>query len=496
MTGVARQRIRLIVDLREFGPLGDGSSINAALEEASVDGLAVNVPNVPGGFWETDETITLKYGASLVSDTGGSFEESGWVPGMPGPVIRLADGADCDLLVNDPAAPIRPGQDGLHRWQRSCIRGIKFDGNRAGQTRSDLAILRFTKAWSIYLDRVTANDAAGYCAFLDDCNPVNTLGCTFLGAEKSPVYFKDTADCTWDQVEIGGGFESACVFDNTLGLVVSGKIYNAGYASRPTLTMALSALGSEDEVLTSMTSAAYLPRSGRIRLGTEEISYTSWEAGRFIGCERGVNGTEQSAHSIGAAIRLASDHANNAHFINNSKLNMVHARLDQSFQSAVYLEEGSDSNQILGSAFLWGLYNLEGQPAIFCDSAYNTLALNLSRAGEADITVANQTTGLRRGPNAFRNIEMLNYDVGIPIKATGGFPYNQIGLSTFGDHSLPSNTLFGGRVALLSATNGVLQLRDQIDDPDHTAEYQTVYGKDGKLFWRDDSGVIKEIATN
>ena len=47
-----------------------------------------------------------------------------------------------------------------------------------------------------------------------------------------------------------------------------------------------------------LTDAADFPSSGRIKIGTEEITYTGKSSNTLTGCARGVNGTVAQAHEV------------------------------------------------------------------------------------------------------------------------------------------------------------------------------------------------------
>ena len=450
-----------IFNVKKHGATGDGvaddtAEIQSAINAAAVDGGVVVFPI---GRYLISSTLTLKYGVHLIAEQGGVFDESAGTD--YGVTIVLANAANCDMVVNDPAAPIRPGQDNLHRWQRSRIEGITFGGNWTAQTTKTNAIFRFTKAWSIQLKGVTANEAAGYCIYLDDCNEIHASDCSFLNATKSPVYFDTAADCDWSGIQAGGGYESALVLDAAFGNRIDGMFYNSNW------TASTLSSGITDAVTTiPVASSFYYPeQGGTVLIDSEQITFTGKATGQLTGCTRGVNGTTAAAHSSGAMVHNYTDHANGVHLINAATGNFITGRSDQNYQRGLYVGTDCDSNYIDLMCITWGQKNETGQSAIYLDGQYNWIGGVAYRHGiVASSTGNNMTGGIELGTDAFANTVVTALDSSLTQVSGAGSTSNQ-NMLLRGVTYLFGNLNVNGLISQASTTDSYIEQREMNTGP-------------------------------
>ncbi len=82
----------------------------------------------------------------------------------------------------------------------------------------------------------------------------------------------------------------------------------------------------------------------------------------------------------------------------------------------------------------------------------------------------------------------------MPATLTGGFTSAQLGLSNYGDTLLPNNVILGQFAVLDSLTNGFLRFKEQTDHPSASTGYETLYGRDGKVWFQDGAGLRVNVA--
>ncbi len=134
------------LDVRKFGArpndsLDDAGAVQKALREAARGPRRVYIP--PGVFL-VSETLRIPSGVTLFGSGRGS-------------VLKLADGANCDLLQN--ADPKR-GDRGI------VVHDLRLDGNKEHQGRPPpgvvgFFVIRFLRASECVLERLWVEDAAG-----------------------------------------------------------------------------------------------------------------------------------------------------------------------------------------------------------------------------------------------------------------------------------------------------------------------------------------------
>lgn len=438
----------------------DTATIQTAINACAATGGTVAFA---AGLYYINAPLTLKSRVNLVG-CGGQFQEGAEDISALRTTIKLANGANCDMLVNDPAAPIRPGQDGTHRWQRSRIEGVTLQGNRTNQTDHTKAIVRFTKAWSVKFDNVALIDAAGYCIYLDNCNVIDAESLTLQLAHKSCAYLLGTQDCSWVNTEAGGSYESVLVLDGAYGNDLDGKWFNAN-PHHTTLTADVSAGAT---TLPVAATASFRYPDGTLLIGTEQIDYTDRTSlTAFTGLTRGAHSTVAASHVSGTRVQEYVTNAYSVYVINAANANRITGRFDQSYSGAVYIDATSQFNVVIGRYLQWGWDNAAGQAAITCLGSFNTF--NGAAQKSSDLVVANTTIGVSFASGSLRNLFSGTLDSGLATRVSYGDSAAQqnntvidgggrninvgiTGLLSNGPILLDNNVAGGGYMSLLGQT--------------------------------------------
>lgn len=194
----------LTVDVREFGAAGDGRSddtkaLQSALDQAAKGCCRVHVPK---GVYIVSKTLRIASGVTLAGVGRTS-------------VLRLADGANCDLLAN---ADPDQGDTGI------MVREIAFDGNRAAQQPKPVAepgffVIRTKRASECVFEKIWIKDAHGdgignwggernvyRDIWVEDAHRygIQMQGAKGFGAVKDNVIDRCVARrCGWDGITLG-----------------------------------------------------------------------------------------------------------------------------------------------------------------------------------------------------------------------------------------------------------------------------------------------------
>jgi len=231
----------------------------------------------------------------------------------------------------------------IHHWDDNA--GIKYAAigtNRilyvySGGTYYDIHPIRttltganFTSTSSSTTVTVTCSGVHGLAdndiVLFDSVSGVTAVGSTFTDATFEDVKFMVTSvptsttfTITMDNAETGtplstsGSASVLCYYTVGPSQQLGGFGWGAGIyggtalgAATTTLATAITDLVTTDIVLTN--SAAF-PSTGEVRIGTEDISYTSnnTTTNTLSGGARGVNGTTKATHSGGATVQNISN---------------------------------------------------------------------------------------------------------------------------------------------------------------------------------------------